>query len=137
MRKSLFLGALALVASTAAASAATVVSLDGFCNVYSIRNSHGVLSIKDTGCSQGFGTGLLGSIHADGKNEIFGLQDPASAHTQFVFKFSYPLMTGGTWSLYDTTDGVHSNLINSGNYTLPAPGRKDAETHGLKSATSK
>ena len=136
MRKILFLGALALLASTAAACAATKVALTGYCNVYSIRNDHGTLSVKDTGCSEGFGAGFIATIHGLGKTEVIGLQDPGSSHTQFVFRFSYPLTNGGTWSLHSSTDGLHTNPLASGNYTLPTPGKR-LDTHGLKSATSR
>jgi hypothetical protein len=136
MRKVFWIGALVLLASTAAASAATIVALDGFCNAYAVRNDHGTISVKDTACSEGFGAGFLASIKSEGKTLVVGLQDPANPHTQFVFKFSYPLITGGTWSLYDTTDGVHTVPLVSGNYTLPAAGMHE-HTAGVKSATAR
>jgi hypothetical protein len=121
MRKFLVLGALALVATTSVASAATKVALDGFCNVYSIKNQHGQITAKDSGCSSGFGLGFVAGIHSEGKNAIVGLQDPSSSGYQFVFKFSYPFTEGGTWSLYSTTDGKAFNPVASGNYSLSVP----------------
>lgn len=135
MHKALVGGAAALLLSATAASAATVVTLDGFCNAYAIRKTADGYAMKDTGCSAGFGAGYLATVKGDGKTLVIGLQDPATSQTQFVFKFSYPLTTGGTWSLADTTDGVHVLTIANGTYSLPT-----AAEHGLpgpKSVTSK
>jgi len=118
MRKTILLGALALAASTAAAGAATILSLDGYCNAYAMRNVNGVVAMKDTGCSEGFGAGRLASIRGDGKTVVMGLMDPANSTTQFAFTFSYPFVTGGNWTLYSTTTGKTVTTVLSGQYTV-------------------
>jgi len=135
MQKAVLGGITALLLSATAASAATTVTLDGFCNAYNIRKSDGGYAMKDTGCSSGFGAGYLASVRTEGKTLIMGLQDPASAGAQFVYKFSYPLITGGTWSLEKTTDGTHLVSVQSGNYSLAAPAERGLR--GTKSVTSK
>ncbi|HTU00140.1 MAG TPA: hypothetical protein VMF58_18975 [Rhizomicrobium sp.] len=133
MYKAMFGGIAGLLLSAAAASAATHIALDGYCNNYAIR--HGEFNhyaIKDTGCSAGFGGGLLGSIKGVGKQLILALQDPSSNHTQFEFIFSYPLVTGGSWELYDSTDGVTFNALAGGTYTVGTPAARST-----RSATAK
>jgi hypothetical protein len=135
MHKIVFGGLAALLLSATAASAVTTINLDGFCNSYHIRKSGDGYAMKDFGCSTGFGGGYLATIKGAGKSVIIGLQDPASAGMQFVFTFSYPFVTGGTWTLEDTLDGVHFNFLVSGTYTLPTAAQRGLP--GTKSATSK
>jgi len=138
MRKSVFLGALALLASTTVASAVTVIKLDGYCNNYAVRSDHGTYSLKDINClAHGFGAGFVGTVHDLGKTLIVGMHDPSNPNAQLVYQFSYPLTDGGTWTLYSTTDGMHTSVLSTGNYSIPAPGRKTAEPDDLKSATSR
>jgi hypothetical protein len=121
----LLLGALALTASTGAASAATVLSLDGYCNAYAMRvYTGGLVAMKDTGCSNGYGAGLVASVRGDGKTTVMALTDPGNTTTQFAFKFSYPFATGGTWTLYSTTNGAHVTTVLSGTYTVPSGGER-------------
>lgn len=134
MRKTLFLGALALLASTSIASAATTITLDGYCNAYAFRYHTGQFTMKDTGCSTAIGGGFLASVHGEGKTAVMALTDPASDGVQFVFKFSYPFVSGGTWNLYSTTDGIHLNTLLSGNYSIPNAGEPSLK--GTRSATS-
>jgi hypothetical protein len=129
----LLIGTLTLLASGGAAQAATHIALDGYCNNYAIRNAQGTMAVKDTGCSAGFGGGFLTTIRNQGKTAVIGLTDPSTAGVQFVFRFSYPFVTGGTWTLFDTSDGVHFNLLAGGTYTIPAPGRPAEK--GARSAT--
>ena len=135
MRKTLILGALALMASTTVASAVTLVSLDGYCNQYAFRYHTGQFTMKDTGCSNAIGGGLLGSIHGEGKAAVMALTDPGNPTTQFVFKFSYPFVTGGTWTLYSTSNGTSLTTVLSGNYTIPNAGEPSLK--GPKSVTSR
>jgi len=131
------LSALALMASTAIASAATVLSLDGFCNAYAMRkNGAGVYAALDTGCSEAIGGGVVATIKGSGKNAIIALQDPSNPGAQFEFTFSYPFVTGGVWDLYETTDGKHVSLILSGNYTVLMPAGAPPQK-GPRSVTSK
>ena len=133
MHKVIFGGIAALLLSATTASAVTHISLDGFCNNYAFRHpGFNHFAVKDTGCSSGFGTGLLGSIKGIGKQLIVALQDPGSDHTQFEFIFSYPFTNGGSWELYDSTDGVNFNVLAGGSYTITTPGPRAG-----KSVTSK
>ncbi len=132
MRKILILGTLAAWAMTTAASAGTTLSLDGFCNDYRIKKSGDGYALHDNGCSSGYGGGLLANLKGTGKNAIIAVTDPASPGMQFEYTFSYPFVTGGTWSLYSTNDGETFNFLTSGTYSIGAPAER-----GTKSATSK
>jgi hypothetical protein len=132
MRKILTLGILVVLASASAASAATVLSLDGFCNAYKVKKSGGGYAVRDVGCTSAYGGGLRANIKGTGQNLIIALTDPAAGGTQFQFTFSYPYKSGGTWNLYSTTDGVTFNLLVSGTYSSGAPAHM-----GLKSATAR
>lgn len=136
MRKILLVGALALTASSGAAQAVTKISLDGYCNVYSIRNQTGTMAMKDTGCSNAIGGGFLTTIKTQGKTAVFGLHDPGNGDVQFVFQFSYPFVTGGTWSLFSTADGLHLNPVLSGQYTIAVPNGEKAQS-GTRSVTGR
>jgi hypothetical protein len=137
MKKLAFLAVTAFAASTVVAAASvTVVSLDGYCNAYTIRKNGSLMAARDTPtCGRGFGTGVLGTTTDQVRNAIIALQDPATRHTQFEYTFSYPFVTGGTWSLYNTGDGKHTYLLFSGTYSVSAPGAKNAKVG--KSATAR
>ena len=138
MKKLIFLSAAALFASTAIASASvSVLSLDGFCNEYKVRKTGTLFAAKDsnTDCSAGFGGGVLATVSGQGKNAVVAFQDPASPGYQFEFTFSYPFVTGGTWVLYYTNDGVHFAVDNSGTYTLTTPAAGSGK--GGKSVTAR
>ena len=132
MRKILLLSMAALFATAGAASAATVLSLDGFCNAYKIKKSGGGYAMQDTGCSSAYGGGVSANIKGTGKNVIIAMTDPAHSGTQYEITFSYPFTTGGTWSLYTTSDGVSFGLLTSGTYSTGAPAER-----GTKSVTAR
>lgn len=133
MRKFLLLSTVAFFAATGAASAGSaILTLDGFCNAYKIKKADAGYALTDTGCSSAIGGGVSGKLKGTGKNAIIALTDPASPGFQFEFTFSSPFVTGGTWSLYSTNDGVTFGLLTSGTYTVGAPAQR-----GLKSVTSK
>jgi len=136
MKRLFVASALCLLASAGAASAGgVIVSLDGYCNAYDIRAAKGLSAIKDTGCSNAFGGGVVGAVKTFGKAVIVGLQDPGNTSDQFVFEFSYPLTNGGKWTLYSNNDGVHTTLVLSGTYSLATPG--EIQSKGTKSVTAR
>ena len=128
MRKILLLSAAALLATAGAASAATVLSLDGFCNAYKIKKTGGGYALQDTGCSSAYGGGLLTSIKGTGKNVVIALHDPGAPDTAYQFTFSYPYANGGTWNLYATSDGAEFGLLLSGTYTTGAPAQRGSKS---------
>jgi hypothetical protein len=62
---------------------------------------------------------------------VAGVQSPGAPGVQFVFQVSYPLVTGGTWALYGTTDGVTVAELEAGTYTV-----EGTPSHGVRGKTS-
>jgi len=124
MRKIHLLGVALLAASTAAASARPItkaIRLDGYCNVYSITMSQGTAWVQDTPtCSGNYGGGVVGSAKGFGKSLDLALQSASSPGVQLFLVVSYPLVTGGTFKLYQTTDGNSFVDEVDGTYTLDA-----------------
>jgi len=124
MKKTLVLGAVALFATTNLANAATRISdisLDGYCNDYHIRVTAVRVAAQDTPtCTGNFGGGFLSTIKGFGKTAEIALQDASNPGVQLVLTLSYPFVTGGTFHLYQTTDGVNFVDELDGTYSLDA-----------------
>jgi hypothetical protein len=133
MKTSLALAAGVLLAFTSVAYAKTkteIISLDGHCDVITIHISKSLIAgADDPACSAQFGGGLIGKVKGFGNAIVAGVQSPAAPGVQFVLQISYPLITGGTWNLYDTTDGVTLSQIETGTYSVSG-----AAAHGAKGA---
>lgn len=135
MKKILALGALALLASTGVACARGKVydiSLDGYCNIYHIQITGVLAAAQDTpSCSGNFGGGLLATVKGFGKSVDIALQDQSSPGVQLMLELSYPFVTGGTFHLYQTTNGITFTDALDGTYSIDT-----APERGEKSATS-
>lgn len=106
------------------------ISLDSYCNIYHLVQSGALVSAQDTpSCSSTYGGGLIGSVKGDGKTVALALQDPNSPGVQRMLELSYPFVTGGTFKLYETTDGSNFHLALDGTYSLD-----NAPERGAKSA---
>jgi hypothetical protein len=102
----------------AAKTKTTIIAFDGYCDVVTINVTGGLVAGKDS-CASGFGGGLITKDAGEsGKAIVAGVQFPPEPGYQFVLKLSYPLVTGGTWSLYVTTDGMTLNPYEAGTYTI-------------------
>src|SRR3569832_62916 len=134
MKKTLILGALALAASTCAANARIVeISLDGTCNIYSIRFVDTVaVAVQDTpSCSGTYGGGVIAAVKNSGHAVVLALQDPSSPGVQWMLNVDYPFVNGGSFTLYQTTDGTRFTDALDGTYSLvgtPGMGAKTAKS---------
>ncbi len=133
MRKILALGAAILLASAAAATAhgkVYEISLDGYCNIYNTQISGVLVAAQDTpSCSGNFGGGLLATVKGFGKSADIALQDPSNPGVQLMLELSYPFVSGGTFHLYQTTNGITFTDALDGTYSLdtaPERGEKSA-----------
>ncbi len=133
MKATLALAAGLLVALTVAAPAkpkTEVISFDGHCDVITLHIGKGLVAgADDPDCSAQFGGGLIGKVRGFGNAIVAGVQSPSVPGVQFVLQIAYPLVTGGTWNLYTTADGVTINKVESGTYSVqgtPAAGPKGA-----------
>jgi hypothetical protein len=131
MRRILALGAAALVASTGFANArgkTSEISLDGYCNIYQITITGVLAAAQDTpSCSGNFGGGLVATVKGFGKSVDIALQDASNPGVQLMLELSYPFVTGGTFHLYQTTNGITFSDALDGTYsisTAPERGEK-------------
>jgi len=135
MKTYLALAAAALLAmgGTAAAKTKTsVISLDGHCDVITLNVDKSLVTgAGDPNCATEYGAGMIGKVKGFGKSIVAGVQTPNAPGAQFVLQISYPLVTGGGWNLYITTDGVSIQQIESGTYTV-----EGSAARGVKGTTS-
>jgi len=122
MKRILALGAAALIASASGALAGRNVKdihLDGYCSIYHISIAGGLVNAQDTpSCSGAYGGGLVATVKDTGKTVTLALQDASSPGVQRMLVLSYPFATGGTFKLYETTDGTNFHLALDGTYTV-------------------
>ncbi len=135
MKTYLALAAAALVAMGGTASAKSktaVISLDGFCDVITLQiNKSLIAGADDPNCNTEYGGGMIETVKGFGNSIVAGLQTPNSPGHQYVVQISYPLVSGGAWTAYSTTDGVTLSFFNSGTYTV-----KGSAARGVKGETS-
>ena len=139
MRRILALGAAALLASTGFVQArgkTTDISLDSYCNIYHITITGVLVAAQDTpSCSGNFGGGLLATVKGFGKSVDVALQDASNPGVQLMLELSYPFVTGGTFHLYQTTNGITFSDALDGTYsidTAPERGEKSAVSATVK-----
>ncbi len=135
MKTYLALTAAALVAMGGTASAKTqktVITLDGYCDVITLRIDNALVAAADAPkCTTEYGAGMIETVKGFGNSIVAGLQTPNSPGHQYVVQISYPLVSGGAWTAYSTTDGVTLSFFNSGTYTV-----KGSAARGVKGETS-
>jgi hypothetical protein len=137
MKRIVALAAAALIYSTGGAFAAKAktftISLDGFCDNYDVT-IRGVIATAQgaPSCSGQYGGGLLATVKGFGKAAVLALQDPNGAPgVQVVLELSYPFNDGGTYTIYQTTDGVNFIDETDGTYSVGTDAQR-----GVKSSRS-
>jgi hypothetical protein len=112
----------ALLALGNAAHAGTktqVISLDGHCDVLTLKiNKTEVVGADTPSCATGIGIGYIGKVKGFGNGIIAGAQFSTAPGAQFVIRIAYPLVTGGSWDLAVTSDGATFTPYESGTYTV-------------------
>ena len=138
MKKLLVLVTAILLGGTAGVAAKpTVISLHGSCDVLTISHDKplktALLATDDPDCTPLFGAGFVGRVQNIGNSAIIGMQASTLPGQQYVFRIDYPFVTGGSWVLYSTDDGVHLSALKGNTYTVESG---PVHKHGLKSAIS-
>jgi hypothetical protein len=124
MKRIVALAAAALICSTggslAAKAKAFTISLDGFCDNYDVTIKGLIATARDApSCGGQYGGGLLATVKGFGKAAILALQDPNGAPgVQVMLELSYPFTDGGTFTIYQTTDGVNFVDESDGTYSV-------------------
>jgi hypothetical protein len=128
--------ALIALTGTAGAKPKTVdISLDGYCNIYHVTLELGVAHVQDTpSCSGNYGGGFVGAAKPYGKTINLAIQDQSIPGVQLMLVLSYPLISGGAFHLYQTTDGTSFQDMLDGTYSLVSAARMNPK--GAMSVTS-
>ncbi|HEY1615751.1 MAG TPA: hypothetical protein VGF97_18915 [Rhizomicrobium sp.] len=97
-----------------------VVSFDGFCNVETITLSSKGSSMLETGdgCDENIGEGLASKIKHVGKTYGFGWTSNGARGAGNDLVFTEPFKTGGTVTIYYTTNGITQNVTGPITYTV-------------------
>lgn len=98
----------------------TAIKLDGFCNIYSVTVNQVLAKAQDTpSCTGTYGGGLVGATKTFGKSVILALQDQVgSPGVQMMLQLSYPFTPTGTFTIYQTTDGLTFQDMFDGTYEM-------------------
>ena len=124
MKSAAVLAVTAFFAFGGGAFAGTIVSLDGYCDQITITQNGkalvGGLETDENGrCETFLGGGVVGKVRGVvGKQAIIGGVINSSPGAVYTFTFSEPLVTGGTWASFVTTDGVTETPLATGTYTV-------------------
>jgi hypothetical protein len=124
-------------ASSAPGGNTVVVSFDGYCNVETITIAKGGASMLETddGCDENIGEGAPSKIAHSGKTYGFGWTSADARGAANDLVFTEPFTTGGTVTIYYTTDGISQNLTGPINYTVET-GAVVRKKSGLKPISS-
>jgi hypothetical protein len=114
-----------------------IVSFDGYCNVETITLSKQGASMIETGdgCDENIGAGIASNIAHVGKTYGFGWTSADARGAANDLVFTEPFTTGGTVTIYFTTNGISQNLSGPINYTVET-GARTHERSGLKPISS-
>jgi len=120
MRLSIAAASALLLLPTAANAKIPVLDLGDVCHALMIQIRHGqVNGFSHYTCNTGYFVGVIGKVRGlSGRSVIASLQMRDQPDSQFLLLISYPLVSGGTWSMYYTTDGYQMKPYQSGTYKL-------------------
>ena len=119
---------ISIIAGTlgAAQAGTTQISLDGRCDSIAITiESHTFAAAVETDpdgrCETFVAGGRIGRIKDLGRAaDVSGVIN-GSASPVYTLDVQIPLVTGGAWQLYQTSDGIHLTPVGSGTYTVTGP----------------
>jgi hypothetical protein len=141
MKKTVFALAIATAITAPNGSAfakpvVTTISIDDFCDVLTVtQKGDRVAMTEDPNCAVGLGGGLVVKTKQIGEAADFSTFYPNDGSGMvFNLLLSEPFVTGGTWILYETQDGVTENFFFEGTYTVG--GAAAPERRGARSITS-
>ena len=121
MRKSWIPAAAALLIMPSVAHAKVpVLDLGDICHSMAIVLDHSQVSgFSHFTCQTGNFVGVVGKVRGSAERSmILSVQMRDHPDGQFLLQVSYPLVDGGTWSLYYTKDGYRMKLYQTGTYTV-------------------
>jgi len=120
-RLSIAVTAALLVLSSAANAKIPVLNLGDFCSFMPIQvdRAHAqAFGFSNWSCETGNFVGLIAKTNDGGRSIVASVQVNNRPGDQFLLQLSYPLVDGGTWSVFYTSDGYRVKLYKSGTYTV-------------------
>jgi hypothetical protein len=110
---------MASISGAAARRATTTISIDDFCDVFTVTTKgRYVAATDDPNCATGLVGGIFTKVKGVGNAATLGGIFNNDTTTSWTVVFSAPFVTGGTWILYFTQDGVTENFFFEGSYTV-------------------
>lgn len=98
-----------------------VLNLGDFCGFMPIQvdRAHAqAFGFSHFSCETGNFVGVIAKAKDGSRQIIASVQVNDRPGDQFLMQVSYPLVDGGTWSVFYTSDGYNMKLYKSGNYTV-------------------
>ena len=137
-RIALLAAAAAFVSSGNAMAGSTTISLDGFCNVWKITTQAKKVHSVAPGagdCDNPIGVGGDHKVKGTGTFTDIGSQWANIGIGETIeIKAQLPLVTGGSWEIDSSTDGVTFSFLNSGTYTVTGGNAKKQPGRGRDAA---
>jgi len=123
MKTMLAMMAAVLLATTDVAASKTksyTIALGGkFCVVATVKvKGVAVTANENDSCQTYIGEGFVGTVKGPGKVAIIGGQSNKYPGDEITIILQYPFVTGGAYTVYETSDGVTMNELGSGTYTV-------------------
>ncbi|MFL6690580.1 MAG: hypothetical protein ACJ8IR_10415 [Alphaproteobacteria bacterium] len=109
-----------LALPNAAQAKVPVLDLGDICHFLAVVVDHSRVSgFSHFTCQTGNFVGVIGKAHgSDGRAFIASLQVLNQPDSQFLLQVDYPLVNGGSWTLYYTKDGYSAKIYQSGTYKV-------------------
>jgi len=110
---------MALTGAAVAKRTTTVISIDDFCDVFTVTaKGHLVAATDDPNCATGLVGGIFTKVRGIGEAATLAGIFNGDTSTSWTLVLSAPFVTGGTWILYYTQDGVTESFFFEGSYTV-------------------
>ena len=109
-----------LFLSSAASAKIPVLNLGDFCSFMPIQvdHAHGKAhGFSNFSCETGNFVGVIAKVNGE-RAIIASVQVKNRPGDQFLLQISYPLLNGGTWSAFYTSDGYTMKHYKSGTYKV-------------------
>ncbi|HEX3943162.1 MAG TPA: hypothetical protein VHW69_03645 [Rhizomicrobium sp.] len=108
-----------LVLPGAAQAKGPLLNLGAVCDSLLVIVDHTrVAGFSVNNCQTGNFVGVIGKVSGTEGRSIVGSIQMLNTHRPYLIQISYPLVDGGTWSLYTTSHGYKSKLYQQGTYTV-------------------
>jgi len=117
-RLSIAVAAALLALPNAANAKIPVIDLGELCRFMPIVVDHSrVHGFSNWDCETGNFVGLIGKLNGE-RSVIASIEVKNRPGDQFLMQLSYPLVSGGTWSVFYTRSGYEMKLYKSGTYNM-------------------